>query len=68
MALIGRSLSAVSNQAKLTGRLSWSAAILAPAKDLLQAAIWALSFLNNEITWRGERFRVDKGGKLTPIA
>ncbi|MEI7731462.1 MAG: glycosyltransferase [Verrucomicrobiota bacterium] len=39
---------------------------LAPIKDLLQAAIWALSFLGNTIEWRGHRYRVLPGGKLTP--
>lgn len=40
---------------------------LAPFKDLLQFAIWALSFVGNKITWRGQVFRVSAGGKLTPL-
>lgn len=37
---------------------------LAPVKDLLGAAIWALSFLGGTVVWRGQAFRVEPGGKL----
>lgn len=37
---------------------------LVPIKDLLNAAIWAVAFLGNKIDWRGEQFRVQRGGKL----
>ncbi|MBI3877178.1 MAG: glycosyltransferase [Verrucomicrobia bacterium] len=40
---------------------------LAPIKDLLQAAIWALSFLGNTVTWRGVRYRVHAGGRLEKL-
>jgi len=42
--------------------LPW--AWLAPVKDLLQAVLWALAFLGNRVEWRGERYRVERGGKL----
>jgi ceramide glucosyltransferase len=62
-----RIVTAAMNYKKLTGQLGF-AALLAPAKDLVQAAIWAVSFIGREITWRGERFRVHASGKLTPLA
>jgi ceramide glucosyltransferase len=42
----------------------WSGLWLGPVSDLLKAAIWLLSFLGNEVVWRGKRFRVLKGGKM----
>ena len=63
-----RMLGAVSNDRKLTGRLHWWVAPLAPLKDLAQALLWAFSFAGNLVTWSGQRFRVNGGGKLTPLA
>jgi ceramide glucosyltransferase len=37
---------------------------LVPIKDLLAAAVWAWSFVGNHITWRGDRYRVKRHGKL----
>jgi len=67
-ALIVRIFTAVSNYSRLTRRPGWLAGPLAPLKDILQVALWAMSFAGNEITWRGQRFRVNRGGKLTPLA
>ena len=61
-----RIFTAGSNHLKLTGKIG--PALLAPIKDLFSAFIWALSFGGNQIIWRGERFRVDRGGKLTRVA
>jgi len=41
---------------------------LLPAEDLLSFGIWCWAFFGNEIVWRGERFRVLKGGKLSNVA
>lgn len=41
---------------------------LAPVKDLLQVLIWALAFVGNTVHWRGETFRVQRGGKLSRVA
>ena len=38
-----------------------------PVKDLLDAAIWLAAFAGNQITWRGERYRILRGGKLQKI-
>lgn len=43
-----------------------SPAWIAPLKDLLQAAIWALAFLGNHVVWRGLRYRVERDGRLVP--
>lgn len=37
---------------------------LAPLKDVLQAAIWGMAFLGNQIEWRGERMRLLRDGRL----
>lgn len=35
-----------------------------PIKDLLAVGLWALAFFGNSVEWRGERFRVRRGGRL----
>jgi ceramide glucosyltransferase len=40
---------------------------LVPIKDLLNAMIWFCAFIGNKIEWRGEKFRVLRGGKLQKI-
>jgi ceramide glucosyltransferase len=40
---------------------------LVPVKDLLQFAIWASAFFGNHIVWRGERFRLQRDGRLTRL-
>lgn len=37
---------------------------LAPAKDLLQVAIWVRAFTGNRIHWRGEQMRLRRDGTL----
>lgn len=39
---------------------------LAPVKDLMQVAVWALAFLGNTIEWRGRRMRLRPDGTLIP--
>ncbi len=40
---------------------------LVPLRDLLTFGIWVVSFVGDEIHWRGTNFRVLPGGKLAPI-
>ncbi len=40
---------------------------LAPLKDLMQVAWWALAYLGRNVEWRGARFRVLRGGQLEPL-
>lgn len=53
---------------KFTGRFHISSLILAPLSDILRALFWLSAFTGNGIYWRGKRFRVSRGGKLTPAA
>jgi ceramide glucosyltransferase len=63
-----RITSALLLQKRLTGRTDhfpwW---FLPPLKDLLAVGVWAAAFLGNTIHWRGHRYQVHKGGKLTEL-
>jgi ceramide glucosyltransferase len=66
--LVVRLLTAADNQRRLTrswrhGPWLW----LAPVKDLLQVALWALAFLGHRVEWRGQHFRVSPSGELEPV-
>jgi ceramide glucosyltransferase len=65
LCLAVRLLTAADSQRRLTQSLAhlpwlW----LAPVKDLLQFILWALAFLGNRVQWRGQRYRVERRGKL----
>lgn len=51
---------------KFTGRFLASSLIIAPLSDFLRAVFWLLAFAGNRVHWRGNWFRVSRGGKLTP--
>jgi ceramide glucosyltransferase len=38
---------------------------LYPARDLLGFFLWCASFFGTEIVWRGERYQLEAGGKMT---
>jgi ceramide glucosyltransferase len=65
-AIVFRAAAGFSIEEKMNGRGSWTSFWLGPLSDLLKAPIWLLSFLGNEVVWRGKRFRVSKGGKMIP--
>jgi ceramide glucosyltransferase len=68
LTMLARTGMAAFSYQKLSGMPGLLAGLLAPIKDLLAAIIWLLSFTGNKISWRGTLFRVNRGGKLTPIA
>jgi ceramide glucosyltransferase len=39
---------------------------LVPLRDLITFAVWVMSFIGDEVEWRGVNFRVLPGGKLMP--
>lgn len=41
---------------------------LVPFRDALSLAVWALSFLGRTVHWGGQQFRVDREGRLLPVA
>jgi ceramide glucosyltransferase len=45
------------------GRCWW----LAPVKDLLQFALWIGAFAGGDIVWRGQRYRLQRDGRLAPL-
>lgn len=64
-AIVVRVATAMHNAYRITQRREGMLeAIFIPCKDLLQFAIWLLSFGGNTVTWRGETFRVNKDGEL----
>jgi len=40
---------------------------LVPLKDLLMAAIWAVSLVGNEVAWGGRRFVISRDGVMREI-
>ncbi len=40
---------------------------LLPLSDLLSFALWVVSLLGSTVTWRGQRFRVLRGGRLVRL-
>lgn len=40
---------------------------LLPVRDLMSVGFWAAGFLGREVDWRGRRFRVNAGGRITPV-
>jgi ceramide glucosyltransferase len=40
--------------------------VLAPVKDLLIGLIWFVPFVNDTVTWRGNRYRIGKDSVLSP--
>jgi ceramide glucosyltransferase len=62
-----RLLNATCLERRLTGSATASSWGMPIIKDLLQVLLWALSFTGKEVTWRGNNYRVEEGGRLTPL-
>lgn len=41
--------------------------LLIPLADLVSFAVWVASFFGREVVWRGERFRIERDGRLTGV-
>jgi len=68
VALLFRVASAAQQQKRLTqSGAHWAYAWLTPVKDLLDVLIWAAAFWGSQVEWRGERYRVLTGGKLSKM-
>lgn len=66
--LLFRVFTARDNQARLTRKqVGLGDFWIVWLKDLLNVAIWALAFLGSHIQWRGEQFRIARGGKLVKV-
>ena len=66
--LLFRTVSAAHQQKRLTESDDHSAYWwLTPVKDLLEVLIWAAAFWGNHVEWRGERYRILRGGKMLKI-
>lgn len=66
--LLLRVLTALDLAHRLTqARMRWRDDWLVPVKDLMQAVIWLLAFAGNRIEWRGERYRLQRDGRLTKV-
>jgi ceramide glucosyltransferase len=46
----------------------WTAMMLFPLRDLIGPLIWALSYGNNRIQWRGEIYELVEGGRMRRTA
>lgn len=79
----GRPAALVACAAVITARVASSAVIvsrtlklpemvrdvwLVPLKDLVMAAIWAVSLIGNEVAWGGRRFVISRDGVMREIA
>jgi ceramide glucosyltransferase len=51
-------------EAKLTRGFQVSSLFMAPLKDLLQVPVWLLAFTGHTVEWRGQKFRIFRGGRL----
>jgi ceramide glucosyltransferase len=67
--LCWRTVSAQLLQARLTGTApSPLDGVLVLFKDVIGAAIWLAAFVGNKISWRGETYRLERGGKLLKLS
>jgi ceramide glucosyltransferase len=44
--------------------VDWRSLCLVPVRDTLSLVVWAQSFLGRTVHWAGQRFRVDREGRL----
>ncbi len=49
----------------LSGRPGWRRLLWLPVRDLLSFAIWAAALHRGRVTWRGRRFTLGDGGRMS---
>jgi ceramide glucosyltransferase len=57
-------LAAVVGAVVVQERSLWRTMLLFPLRDLMGFGFWVASYGSNEILWRGERYRLEKGGYM----
>ena len=62
-----RLLGAMKLERELTGRWDVTTIYSALLYDMVRPFIWVCSFFGNTVVWRGQKYRVLRGGKLVPI-
>jgi ceramide glucosyltransferase len=62
---IGTALHQQSRLLQSPARLTY--AWMPPVKDMLDVLVWAGAFCSHHIVWRGERYRILAGGKLSKV-
>ena len=63
--VLGRSLQAwVVGKYVVRDRRIWAVMILFPVRDLIGLLLWAVSYANNRILWRGEVYELVDGGMM----
>jgi len=67
--LLARMLTAFDNERRLRHSAAhWPWFWMAPIKDLLAAVHWVLAYAGNVVEWRGERYRIRRGGRIEPLS
>ncbi len=64
--VVVRMLTSLWSEWRMTRHLDFNSLWLAPVKDLLQVAVWALAFTGHRVYWGGRRLRLLPGGRLAP--
>ena len=59
-----RLLGSMKLERQLTGKWDATTPCFALLHDIVRPFIWAWSFFGNAVTWRGQKYRVLRGGKL----
>jgi ceramide glucosyltransferase len=62
--IVLRLLGSMKLERELTGKWDATTLYFAILHDLVRPLIWAWSFFGNTVVWRGEKYRVLRGGKL----
>ena len=59
-----RLLGSMKLERELTGKWDVTTLYFALAHDIVRPFIWAWSFFGNTVVWRGQKYRILRGGKL----